>query len=80
LTGFFDFRDAFPVPIRLLAVIAVPALLAFLITNQESVSDTALKEQFVVLVALAMGFLMMAPRSGDALTGMGQTLTQARSR
>jgi hypothetical protein len=80
LAGFFDFRDAFPVPIRLVAVIAVPALLAYLITNQERVSDTALKEQFVVLDALAMGFLMMAPRSGDALTGMGQTLTQARSR
>ncbi len=75
LTGFFDFREGIPTFLRFVLVIGVPVLLSFLLTHQKYVSHTALKEQVVVLVALTVGFLMLAPRSGDVLAGMGQALT-----
>ena len=72
--GFFAWRDTFPVAARLAVLIGVPILLSYLITNQDRVSDTATKEQEVVIVALALGFLMLAPRQGNVLAGMGQTV------
>lgn len=69
LGSFFDSRDRLPRWIRLLAVIAVPMLLALLITYQERVTQEALKEQFIVLVALVMVYLMMSPRVGALASG-----------
>jgi hypothetical protein len=69
LKSFFDTRDKFPKFVRFLIVIAVPILLSLAITAQERVSQEALKEQFVVVVALITGFMVMAPRSGDIMAG-----------
>lgn len=71
---FFESRDRFPKVLRIAAVVLVPFVLSYLITNQDRVSQTALKEQVVVLVALATGFLMLAPRSGDVLAGIGDAI------
>lgn len=78
LVAYFDVRDRFPVWMRLGVAILVPMLISVIITNQDRVSQEAFKEQFVVLVGLATGYLAMAPRSGDLLTGMRQAMTQLR--
>ena len=70
--GFFEFRDGFAKPVRFAVLILVPILLSYLITNQDRVSQTATKEQVVVIVALSLGFLMLAPREGDAMAGMSE--------
>ena len=49
------------------AVILVPALLAWVLTHQDRVTSAALKEQLVVVVALVLGWLLLAPRGGGAL-------------
>jgi hypothetical protein len=74
LKPFFDTRDKFPKFLRFLLVIAVPILISLAITAQERVSQEALKEQFVVLVALITGFLVMAPRSGNIIAGAQKAL------
>jgi hypothetical protein len=79
LRGFFDFRDTLPMALRLAVLIGIPLLFSYLLTNQERVSQTATKEQVVVILALALGFLMLAPRTGDALAGMGQVLARTRA-
>jgi hypothetical protein len=70
LAGFFDGRDKVPKFLRFVAVLLVPSLIALVITYQERVSATAIKEQLVVLVGLIMGYLMLAPRQGDLLAGI----------
>ena len=72
--GFFEFRDGFAKPLRFVVLILAPIILSYLITNQDRVSQTATKEQVVVLFALSLGFLMLAPRSGDAMAGMSAQL------
>jgi hypothetical protein len=74
LKPFFDTRDKFPKLLRFLIVIAVPMVISLVITAQERVSQEALKEQFVVLVALVTGFMIMAPRSGDIMAGAQKAL------
>ncbi|MDD3579701.1 MAG: hypothetical protein PHW74_01625 [Desulfobacca sp.] len=70
LAGFFVSRDKVPKFLRFLAVLLVPTLLSLVITYQDRVSATATKEQVVVLVGLTMGYLMLAPHSGDLLAGI----------
>jgi len=74
LKPFFDTRDKFPKFLRFLIVMAVPIVISLVITAQERVSQEALKEQFVVLVTLITGFLVMAPRSGDIMAGAQKAL------
>jgi hypothetical protein len=78
LSGFFDFRDQFPMAARIAVAVLVPLVISFLITYQERVSDTALKEQFVVLISLATGYLALAPRSGDFASSVGNMLPGQR--
>ncbi len=78
LVAYFDVRDRFPVWMRLAAAAAVPMLISFLITFQDRVSQEAFKEQFVVLIGLASGYLAMAPRTGDFLSGVRQTVSGLR--
>lgn len=61
LEPFFRRRAAVPTPVRVVLAILVPLLVALMITNEERVSDTATKEQVVVLVGLAVGYLAFAP-------------------
>lgn len=77
--GFFEFRDGFAKPIRFAVLILAPMLLSYIITNQDRVSQTATKEQVVVIFALSLGFLMLAPRTGDAMAGMSEQVGLKRS-
>ncbi len=69
LLRFFDARDRVPGLLRLMAATVLPALVALVITNEDRVSDSAMKEQFVVLLALLTGYLALAPRSGTLAGG-----------
>ncbi len=69
-SGYFDIRDRIPGAIRLLVTIAIPVAVSILLTNQERVSDTALKEQAVVLLGLLLAYLLMVPRGGDIVAGV----------
>jgi hypothetical protein len=43
----------------------VPTLVSLVITNQERVSNPALKEQIVVVIGLVLAYLLLVPRSVD---------------
>ncbi|MBI4318814.1 MAG: zinc ribbon domain-containing protein [Chloroflexi bacterium] len=70
LGAFFDFRDRFPRWMRFVAAMLVPLALSLIITYQQRVSQETLKEQVIVLVALATSYLALAPRAGDLLAGV----------
>ena len=74
LSSFFDVRDRYSVRIRFAAAVLVPFLISFIITLEDRVSQTAVKEQFIVLISLATGYLAMAPRTGDLLTAVKQMI------
>lgn len=57
-------RDRIPVLLRIPLALLVPIALAYVLTDQDRVTDTARKEQLVVLVTLATGYLAVLPRSG----------------
>lgn len=86
LEPFFRRRAAVPTPVRVVLAILVPLLVALLITNEERVSDTATKEQVVVLVGLAVGYLAFAPEParrtapGGPLTASPSTTSSATPR
>lgn len=71
LEPFFQRRAAVPTPVRGVLAILVPLLVALLITNEERVSDTATKEQLVVLVGLCVGYLAFAPEPARRTTPGG---------
>lgn len=77
LIAYFNGLDKFPRWLRYVIVIAIPMLIAIVITAQERVTFEALKEQFIVIVALITGYLVMSPRSGslakDTAQGTNQT-------
>jgi hypothetical protein len=58
-------RDRIPLPLRIGLTAAVPVLLTFLTMSQDRVSETAVKEQAIVLVTMATAFVMLVPRDGD---------------
>lgn len=60
--GFLDVRDRVNAKVRLLLALAVPLIISILITRQTRVTQSALKEQFVVLIALVLGWILLAPR------------------
>jgi hypothetical protein len=63
--GFFDRRDRIPPFARILVAIGIPLVLAYVLNNQDRVTDTAQKEQTTVLLTMTMTFLMVLPKSGD---------------
>jgi hypothetical protein len=65
LANFFVKRDRLPMAVRVVITVAVPTAVSLLITNQDRVSRTAQKEQFVVLIGLVLAYLMLSPKSGD---------------
>ena len=69
LRRLFDLRDRLSPRARYAAAIGVPLLVALVITAEERVSQTALKEQVVVIIGLLTGYLALAPRGGDILAG-----------
>jgi Double zinc ribbon len=68
-SGFFAARDQFPAPLRAIVALAIPFLLSLVITNQERVTDTARKEQVVVLVTLVTSYFALAPRTRSSTRG-----------
>ena len=60
--SYFHVRDGIPRFLRYMLVIAVPLTVALIITFEERVSNEALKEQFIVLVGLAVAYLLVSPR------------------
>ena len=78
LAGFFELRDRFPARLRFAIAFAVPILISLLITAEFRVTQTALKEQLVVLISLCCGYLALAPRDGDPLSGVKQLMSERR--
>jgi len=78
LAPFFDLRDRYPMRLRIAAAIVVPIALSLIITAETRVSNTAFKEQLVVLVGLVSGFLALSPRSGNVLAGVAQQVVSLR--
>ncbi|NQT72102.1 MAG: zinc-ribbon domain-containing protein [Chloroflexi bacterium] len=67
--SFFENRDKCPKWIRFVAVLAIPMMISVAATYQESVSQEALKEQFIVLIALVVSYILISPRIKAASTG-----------
>jgi hypothetical protein len=65
MKGFFTKRERVPMSARIIVTVAIPTLFSLLITNQDRVSRTAMKEQIVVLLGLAIAYLLLSPRGGD---------------
>jgi hypothetical protein len=65
MVRFFTRRDRVPIVIRIIVTVAVPTAISLLITNQDRVSNTAQKEQFVLLIGLVLAYLMISPKQGD---------------
>lgn len=57
-------RDRVPVLLRVPLALLVPVFLAYVLTDQDRVTEPARKEQLVILVTLAAGYLAVLPRSG----------------
>jgi hypothetical protein len=70
--AFFDRRDSIPAAFRILVAFGVPLVFAYVTNNQSPVTNTARKEQTVVLLTMVTTFLMVLPRSGD-LAGKAQS-------
>lgn len=79
MARFFERRDRVPVILRALVTLAIPTVVSLLITNQERVSDTAQKEQFVVLIGLVLAYFMLSPRGGDVAAAGRRLMTGAPS-
>ncbi len=67
--SFFESRDKCPKWIRFIAVLAIPMLISVAATYQESVSQEALKEQFIVLIALIVAYMLISPHARETSTG-----------
>ena len=57
-------RDRLPAAIRAAFAIGVPMVLAYVTMNEERVTDTARKEQLVVIATMFCGYLAFIPRDG----------------
>ena len=68
--GFYEWRDPISRPIRIVIAILIPLVVSLILTSQERVTAPALKEQFVVILALCTGYLALTPRHGDLGTGI----------
>lgn len=65
LSAVFDIRDQIPTALRLPLALLFPLLFSLVITYQDSVTQTALKEQLVILLSLASTYLAFIPRDGN---------------
>jgi hypothetical protein len=72
-----DARDRFPVVLRVVVALAIPLGASYFLTNQERVSDTALKEQLIAVLTLFTSYAALVPRDGDFL-GAGQRLMNTK--
>jgi hypothetical protein len=84
LVPVFDLRDRYPASLRVVAAFVLTFVVSFILTAENRVSLTAIKEQLIVIVGLVVGFVMLAPRRGDVFAGVkdqiGIAATDARTR
>jgi hypothetical protein len=78
LSRILALRDRYPMRLRVGAAVAIPLVVSLLITLEPRVTQTALKEQIVVLVALACGYIAFVPRGGDLAAGVGTIVSELR--
>jgi len=64
LKNFFIKRDRFPKVIRYLIAALIPIVLSLIITYQDRVTSVAVKEQFIVMISLISGYLVLIPKRG----------------
>ena len=76
LRTFFDRRDHIRLSFRFGLALLLPLFVSLIITFQARVTATALKEQAVLMLSLFTGYLVLAPREGDLLTGMRTMMNQ----
>ena len=74
--GFYEWRDKIPKMFRWVIAILIPLTVSLVITFQERVTSTSLKEQTVVLLALCTGYLAITPRQGSLAAGFRQTTSR----
>jgi hypothetical protein len=67
IAGFLALRDRVPRWARLAVVVAVPAIISWALTHSNAFSRTELKEQVVILIALALAWIALVPRGRGAL-------------
>lgn len=75
--GFFGKRDKIPMALRIVLAMAVPLLLAFVLGNQDRVSSTAKKEQWIILITMVTTYTAILPKSGNIAQG-ARTLARMR--
>jgi len=81
ITGALALRDRIPMWGRFVLTFAVPLALGIMLTRQDRVTDVAMKEQFVVVVAVAAGWFLLAPRMDrKGAAAIGQALDTAVGR
>jgi hypothetical protein len=68
--GFYEWRDRFSKRIRIAVAVGIPLAVSLLLTFQTRVTAPAIKEQFVVMLALCTGYLAITPRHGDLRAGI----------
>ena len=73
-----DARNRVPAVLRIVVALAIPLVSSYLLTNQQRVSDTAFKEQFIALLTLFTSYAAFVPRDGDFL-GAGQRLLATKA-
>lgn len=71
-----NIRDRYAIGYRVLLAFAIPLIVSLAITAEARVSQTALKEQIVAIIALASGFVALVPRTGPLLAGIEGTLRE----
>ncbi len=77
MPAFFEKRERIPTVGRIAITVAIPTVVSLVITNQERVSATAQKEQFVVIIGLALAYLMLSPKGGDIAGAAAQRLSMS---
>ena len=78
LRAFFARRDRIRRLWRVGFAFAVPLFISLYLTWQARVSETAYKVQLVLLISLCTGYLALAPRQGDLLTGMRAMMSREK--
>ena len=62
LAFLFLLRDRVPRGLRFVAILALPLAVAYVLTNQQKVTDEIFKEQIVVLLSMVAGYVLLSKR------------------
>jgi len=76
---FFDRRDRIHKSLRFAVALLIPLLVSLFITFQVRVTQTALKEQVIVIFSLCTGYLALTPREGRLGTALQRRLAKSHA-